>query len=138
VTVITPGSGCSIISTTTVSIAGALISFVAYALFAPFVPLPLALPSARFARFLFASEETFRAFLPAVDFRIARFVRCVFAFVFRLTMIDPPQYDAPVCDLKFNVVYQGSRRRALQIFPRPDRRKRRADSDANPPARLWR
>lgn len=87
VTVITPGSGSSITSTTTVSTEGAVDGFIVCALCAP---LRVVLLRIRFARFAFVDNETLRALFRAADFPVARFVLRAFAFVFRFAMIYPP------------------------------------------------
>jgi hypothetical protein len=86
VTVITPGAGCSITSTATVSIAGAADGFTFRATFFTGAGLGLALATVRFVAF--AALATLRALPRLAELRsFARF--CTFDAFLRLAMIDP-------------------------------------------------
>jgi hypothetical protein len=88
VTVITPGAGCSITSTATVSIAGAADGFTFRAAFFTGAGLGLAVAAVRFVAF--AALDTLRALPRAADFALRSFARfCTFDAFLRLAMIAP-------------------------------------------------
>jgi hypothetical protein len=87
VTVITPGAGCSIISTATVSTTGARGGFTFRATFFTGAGLGLALATVRFAAF--AALPTLRALPRLAEFPLRSFARCTFDPFLRLAMIDP-------------------------------------------------
>jgi hypothetical protein len=84
VTVITPGAGCSITSTATVSTAGAAGRFTFRAAFFTGAVLGLALATVRFVALALADLVALRA-LP----RVAEFRFCTFDPFLRLAMIAP-------------------------------------------------
>jgi hypothetical protein len=91
VTVITPGAGCSITSTATLSTAGATGCFIRSFRTAFFtgVCLGLALATARFVAF--ADFAAFRALPRLAEFTLRSFARfCTFDPFLRLAMIEPP------------------------------------------------
>jgi hypothetical protein len=88
VTVITPGAGCSITSTATVSIAGAADGFTFRATFFTDAGLGLALATGRFVAF--AALAALRALPRLAEFPLRSFARfCTFDAFLRLAMIDP-------------------------------------------------
>jgi hypothetical protein len=109
VTVITPGAGCSITSTATVSIAGAADGFTFRAAFFTGAGLGLALAAVRLVAF--AALATLRALPRLAEFPLRSFARfCTFDAFLRLAMIDPlgaPQrYNGPTRSQLSNASYQ--------------------------------
>jgi hypothetical protein len=88
VTVITPGAGCSITSTATVSTTGATGGFSFRATFFTGARLGLALATVLFVAF--AALDTLRALLRLAEFALRCFARCTFDPFLRLAMIRPP------------------------------------------------
>jgi hypothetical protein len=89
VTVITPGAGCSITSTATVSTTGVTGCFTFRAAFFTGAGFGLALATVRFVAF--AAFDTLRAFPRLAEFPLRSFARfCTFDAFLRLAMIDPP------------------------------------------------
>jgi hypothetical protein len=87
VTVITPGAGCSITSTATVSITGVTGCFTFRAAFFTGAGLGLALATVRFA---FAALDTLGGLPRLAEFPFRSFARfCTFDAFLRLAMIDP-------------------------------------------------
>jgi hypothetical protein len=91
VTVITPGTGCSITSTATVSTTGVTGCFTFRAAFFTGAGLGLGLALA-IVRFVgFAALAALRALLRLAEFPLRNFARfCTFDAFLRLAMIDPP------------------------------------------------
>jgi hypothetical protein len=88
VTVITPGAGCSITSTATVSIAGAADGFTFRAAFFTGAGLGLALAAVRLVAF--AALATLRALPRLAEFPLRSFARfCTFDAFLPLAMIAP-------------------------------------------------
>jgi hypothetical protein len=89
VTVITPGAGCSITSTATVSTTGVTGRFTFRAIFFTGARLGLALAIVRFV--VFAALDTLRALGRLAEFPLRSFARfCIFDAFLRLAMIDAP------------------------------------------------
>jgi hypothetical protein len=89
-TVITPGAGCSITSTATVSTAGATGCFTFRAAFFTVARLGLALATVRFVAFPLADLDTLRALPRVADFLLGSFPRfCTFDRFLRLATVDP-------------------------------------------------
>src|ERR1700720_1094179 len=88
VTISTPGAGCSITSTATVSTTGATGRFTFRAAFFTGAGLGLALATARFVAF--AALAALRALPRLAEFPLRSFARfCTFDAFLRLAMIDP-------------------------------------------------
>jgi hypothetical protein len=109
VTVITPGAGCSITSTATVSTAGAIGCFTFRATFFTDAGLGLALATVRFVAFALANLDTLRALPRLAALRsFARF--CTFDAFLRLAMIAPlgaaQRYNGPSRSQLLNASYQ--------------------------------
>jgi hypothetical protein len=86
---VTPGAGCSITSTATVSTAGAADGFTFRATFVTGVRLGFALATVRFVAF--AALDTLRALTRLAEFALRSFAcLCTFDPFLRLAMIDPP------------------------------------------------
>jgi hypothetical protein len=107
VTVITPGAGCSITSTATVSTTGLTGCFTLRAAFFTGAGLGFALATVRFVAF--AALTTLRALPRLAELR--RFARfCTFDAFLLLAMIDPlgaaQRYNGPACSQLSNASYQ--------------------------------
>jgi len=107
VTVITPGAGCSITSTATVSTTGVTGGFTFRATFFTSAGLGLALATVRFGAF--AALAALRALTRLAELRsFADF--CTFDAFLRLAMIDPPgaarRYNGPSRSQLSNASYQ--------------------------------
>ena len=90
-TVITPGAGCSITSTATVSTTGVTGGFTFRAAFFTATCLGLAVAAVRFVAFPLVDLDTLRALPRVADFLLGIFPRfCTFDAFLRLAMIDPP------------------------------------------------
>ncbi len=91
-TVITPGAGCSIRSTTTVSTAGCFVRRTTFgAAFFTVARLGLALATVRFVGFPRADLATLRALPRVAEFPLRGFARfCTLDRFLRLAMTEPP------------------------------------------------
>ncbi len=139
-TVITPGAGCSITSTATVSIAGATDGFTFRAAFFTGAGLGLALATVRFVAF--ATLDALRVLPRLAELRsFARF--CTFDAFLRLAMIDPlvlrndtTVQVAPAIKTRVITRFQLERDRLGAILPRSNCASENAD-EVNTAARCF-